>query len=108
MLADLMTKAGEELRGTPWTVHPRPQMKRDSWLNLNGEWEFSTNGHAKFDRILVPFCPESRLSGIGTHFQEREALCYRRSFTLPEGFNRGRSCRPGGGGLCQQETGCPS
>ena len=38
MLLDLYTPEGEALRGTPWQVYPRPQMKRDSYLNLNGKW----------------------------------------------------------------------
>ena len=96
MLMDLMTREGEERTGTPWTVYPRPQMKRESYLNLNGQWEFvSVAGAAMlpvdYDRtILVPFCPESRLSGIGEHFPEGQPLYYRRKFTLPEGFNCGR------------------
>ncbi|MBQ9761465.1 MAG: glycoside hydrolase family 2 [Oscillospiraceae bacterium] len=86
----LFTPEGENLSGTPWAVYPRPQMRRGSFLNLNGQWEFaSCNG--PFDReILVPFCPESQLSGIGEHFHENCALHYRRRFTLPEGFNVGR------------------
>ncbi len=91
MLHDLTTARGESLNGTPWTVYPRPQMKRDSYLNLNGEWEFATNsGQNEPSVIRVPFCPESRLSGVGMHFREGSALVYRRTFTLPEGFNRGR------------------
>ena len=43
MLHDLYTSLGETISKTPWDVYPRPQMKRDSWLNLNGEWNFSTN-----------------------------------------------------------------
>ena len=89
MLIDLMTKAGEELCGTPWEVYPRPQMRRDSYLNLNGSWEFSVD-YKNMGHIRVPFCPESRLSGIGKHFDEGSILSYTRSFTLPEGFNRGR------------------
>ena len=89
MLVDLMTKAGETLSGTPWEVYPRPQMRRDSWLNLNGNWEFSVD-YENMGHIRVPFCPESRLSGIGKHFDEGSILSYTRSFTLPEGFNRGR------------------
>ena len=88
-MVDLMTKAGESLAGTPWNVYPRPQMKRDNWLNLNGAWDFAVDYESK-GRILVPFCPESRLSRIGTHFDEGSALSYTRNFTLPEGFNRGR------------------
>ena len=96
MLMDLMTREGENLTGTPWTVYPRPQMKRESYLNLNGQWDFASVAGAAmlpvdYDRtILVPFCPESRLSGIGEHFPEGQPLYYRRKFTLPEGFNRGR------------------
>ena len=89
MLHDLYTPRGEQLTGTPWTVYPRPQMKRDSYINLNGEWEFSVDNEKK-GTILVPFCPESLLSGINEHFPEGCALRYRRSFTLPENFNRGR------------------
>ncbi len=94
MLNDLYTPAGEALAGTPWTVYPRPQMKRDSYLNLNGQWEFDV-GNFRFPdpytrTIRVPFCPESLLSGIHEHFPEGSGLCYRRTFILPEGFNRGR------------------
>ena len=89
MLCDLMTTAGENLRGTPWTVYPRPQMRRDSYINLNGAWDFSVN-YENMGQIRVPFCPESKLSGIGKHFEEGAVLCYTRNFTLPEGFNRGR------------------
>ena len=81
----LMTPRGEALAGTPWDVYPRPQMKREQWWNLNGEWEFGV----KFDRkIRVPFCPESELSGIGEHFPEGSPLRYRRTVTLPSGSGR--------------------
>ena len=92
MLQELYTSRGEALTGTPWTVYPRPQMKRDSYVNLNGEWEFSTNyGEPEgVKTIQLPFCPESRLSGVNHHFPEGAALTYRRVVKLPEGFNRGR------------------
>ena len=89
MLHDLMTTAGENLKGTPWTVYPRPQMKRDSYLNLNGAWDFSAN-YEKMGQIRVPFCPESQLSCIGKHFDEGSILCYTRTFCLEDGFNKGR------------------
>lgn len=38
---DLYTAEGERLSGTPWEVYPRPQMRRDSFFYLNGEWEFA-------------------------------------------------------------------
>ncbi|MDF2486511.1 MAG: beta-galactosidase, partial [Herbinix sp.] len=60
----------------PRPEHPFPQMERDNWLNLNGEWQFEFDfGRSGKDRklqmekslkgkIIVPFCPESELSGI--------------------------------------------
>ena len=94
MLYDLHTPAGEGVTGMPWEVYPRPQMRRDSYLNLNSEWDFWLNGGAMPEgngqKIRVPFCPESSLSGVGRHFPEGSVLCYRRGFRLPEGFCRGR------------------
>ena len=92
MLMDLYTPRGENLTGTPWNSYPRPQMRRDSYLNLNGEWDFSTNyGEPEgVSTIRVPFCPESMLSGVRHHFPEGAALTYRKIVTLPEGFHRGR------------------
>ena len=89
MLHELMTTAGENLKGTPWTVYPRPQMKRESYLNLNGAWDFAVN-YENMGGIRVPFCPESKLSCIGKHFEEGSLLCYSRSFRLEDGFNKGR------------------
>lgn len=99
MPIDLMTAAGEKLlksKQTPWTIYPRPQMRRESYVNLNGMWDFAVQQSAapetvEYDqKILVPFCPECQLSGIGEHFSEDSSLLYRRSFTLPENFNKGR------------------
>ena len=97
MFVDLLTKRGEEIlksEDIPWQEYPRPQMRRDSFLNLNGDWEFAVRKNrfpSKYNRtIRLPFCPESILSGVGRHFSEGSALCYRRFVTLPEGFVRGR------------------
>lgn len=61
---------------TPRPEYPRPQFVRDNWQNLNGEWDFeidfgmSGRERKLFDdvkftkKIIVPFCPESKLSGI--------------------------------------------
>ena len=93
MPINLITKQGEDLlksNGTPWNVYPRPQMKRDSFLNLNGLWDFCV-GDADFtQKIRVPFCPESQLSGLQIHPKDGENIRYRRHFTLPEGFQKGR------------------
>lgn len=75
--------------------YPRPQLKRNSFLSLNGPWHFYM-GPAEAqpeklpETILVPFSPESELSGIQRKKQKGDLLCYRRSFVLPEGFHRGR------------------
>ena len=93
MLVDLYTARGEVLSGTPWTVYPRPQMKRDSYINLNGEWDFTVRDEQpdSYDKkIQVPFCPESLLSGVKEHFSEGSRLWYRKHFVLPEGFCRGK------------------
>ena len=94
MFYDLYTPEGEALTGTPWPVYPRPQMRRDSFLNLNGTWDFTVRKTGElpdaYDRtILVPFCPESLLSGVHEHFAEGSYLFYRRRIALPEGFVRG-------------------
>lgn len=73
--------------------HPNPQWKRTEWRNLNGEWEFDFDfgksarerklyeGGELSKKINVPFCPESKLSGIGyTDFMA--AVCYRKVFIL--------------------------
>ncbi len=92
---DLYTSHGEQIPNTPWQAYPRPQMRRDSYLNLNGHWDFAVSCKKdtpqNFDRtILVPFCPESLLSGIHRHFDEGSYLFYRKKLTLPEGFQKDR------------------
>ena len=94
-LIDLYTSRGETLSGTPWNTYPRPQLRRDSFLNLNGIWDFTVTEDQdvpdRFDRqILVPFCPESLLSGIHEAVPDGAFLWYRRSFTLPENFRKDR------------------
>ena len=75
--------------------YPRPQMERDSYLNLNGIWEYAiTKADEEYKgadgNILVPFSPETALSGVGRSLRPTETLWYSRCFTLPDGFNRGR------------------
>ena len=93
MLQNLYTVRGEALKGTPWDVYPRPQLRRDSYVNLNGKWDFAVSENAVpvYDKtILVPFCPESLLSGVKEHFPEGSFLHYKRTFTLPDGFQKDR------------------
>lgn len=89
--ADIYTPEGESLTGQPWQAYPRPRMKRDSFFNLNGDWEFaaseSQTAPAEYDMtIRVPFAPESLLSGVHKQFSENCTLFYRKRFRLPEGF----------------------
>ena len=90
MSTKLMTAQGEALAGKPWDIYPRPQLKRNNYVNLNGDWDFTVSSASAlpidFDRtIRVPFCPESTLSGIEAHFDEGSYLFYRRTFPRPEG-----------------------
>ncbi len=78
----------------PRSEHPRPDRHRDNWLCLNGTWDFEIDnalvGVAKkfFDRnsldgkIVVPFCPESKLSGV-QHTDFMNAVWYRRDIDIP-------------------------
>lgn len=90
MLNQLHTVQGELLSGTPWDIYPRPQLRRNSYLNLNGIWDLRVEGQDEAFKIRVPFCPESSLSQINRHFPEGSLLSYTRSFRLPESFNKGR------------------
>ena len=86
-LCKLSTPEGENYDENAWNEYPRPQLKRDSFFSLNGEWEFSEDYSEK---ILVPFPPESDMSGIGKAQKKGEKVYYRKKFTLPEGFSRDR------------------
>lgn len=78
---------------TPWNVYPRPQLKRDSFLCLNGKWDLRCENGKKTEdlgQILVPFPVEAPLSGVERAVGPDDTLVYERTFTLPEGFDRGR------------------
>jgi hypothetical protein len=77
----------------PWQEHPRPLLRRDSFLNLCGWWDFSVANDGapvrlSSDKIRVPFPPESVLSGVSQHFAEGASLIYERKVTLPPGFRK--------------------
>lgn len=81
----------------PWPEHPRPDFKREPWINLNGQWPFAFDpdnkgvkeqwfipGQHKFDRtITVPFPWESKLSGIGDT-EYKGVAWYQREITVPD------------------------
>ena len=94
-LRPMLTTWGENLdREHPLPEYPRPQLRRDSYLNLNGRWQYAIrNGKEKepvsYDgEIVVPFSPESFLSGVMKKVMPEDRLWYRRTFTLPEGFRK--------------------
>ncbi len=86
----LYTPEGERvMRGdAPFREYPRPLLKRESFLSLDGIWALEFGGEKR--EILVPFSPESVLSGIGEVLGESVKYVYRKGFSLPQGFNRGR------------------
>src|SRR5690606_12944258 len=86
-----LANAGSQI---PRSEHPRPQMMRRDWLNLNGIWTFSFGwGRSGMERglqrakgfereILVPFAPESELSGVG-YKDFIETMWYHRRIEIP-------------------------
>ena len=96
--------AGDHIR-TPWAdqvdpsaplpEYPRPLMQRTDWMNLNGLWDYAVRKagepFGKADgRILVPYCIESSLSGVGRTVAVDEYLWYHRTFSLPKSWKGNR------------------
>lgn len=91
-----------EQSNIPRSEYPRPQWMRPDWMNLNGMWQFEMDHgrsgkerglHAAeaelSERITVPFCPESELSGI--HYKDFiNAVWYKRQISIPEDWQEGR------------------
>ena len=86
----LMTRWAKDVKpDKAWPDYPRPQMRRDAWLNLNGLWQFAfankgdepPTGKNLSERILVPFPVESALSGV---MKPAERVWYRRTFAVPK------------------------
>lgn len=82
----------------PRSEYPRPQFERKEWRNLNGQWsyvfDFVGSGHErgyqsapKFGgQITVPFCPESKLSGVG-HTDFINNIWYQREIEIPQNWD---------------------
>jgi hypothetical protein len=117
-LTDLMAVMAVMIAGAlnasaavPRPEHPRPDLCRENWMSLNGEWQFEidkaadgesrglTYGKDLNAKIIVPFCPESKLSGIGLGNTERlKNVWYRRTFELPPAM-KGKRLRIHFGGV---------
>ena len=95
MCAGLMAGALTARAEVPRPEHPRPDLCRENWQTLNGEWQFeidkAADGEARGlshgkdlnSKIVVPFCPESKLSGLGLgNTVKLKDVWYRRSFEL--------------------------
>ena len=94
-MVQLISRWGKEIDpGNILQEYPRPNLVRDSYFNLNGEWECRINESETADfydeTIIVPFSPESMLSGVGKIVMPHQRLHYRKKFTLPEGFKKSR------------------
>lgn len=74
-------------------VYPRPQLVREEWMSLDGKWAFSTKKEgeagmpARTGSIRVPFCPESRLSGVRRRIEADDIMLYGTRFEVPEEWN---------------------
>ncbi len=74
----------------PLPEYPRPAMRRDSFENLNGPWQYAITKAAQHPEqwegtILVPYSPEARASGVGRTLQPGQWLHYHRFFAPPAG-----------------------
>ena len=85
----MYTEEGKNLPEIPWKIYPRPQMVRKDWLCLNGKWELEIRkagvfpAEARQEEIVVPFCPESLLSGVKMPPEPGDLLLYRKAFSVP-------------------------
>lgn len=87
----MLTRWGETLdKNNVLGEYPRPQMRRSSFINLNGLWDYAFTAAGEkqpdkwYGKILVPFSPESELSGVGRTLSPDEYLWYRRDWAKPD------------------------
>ena len=111
VIAFLFGGSWSSLAAVPRAEHPRPDLMRENWMSLNGEWQFEIDKAADGDsrgltygkdlnsKIIVPFCPESKLSGLAipttVHMKD---VWYRRVIELPASM-KGKRVRIHFGGV---------
>ncbi len=91
-MAEFSTPQGKTC---PLPEYPRPQLRRDSFLNLNGAWSYTVQDGEEYTRqntgvIRVPYAPEAPLSGCDFRLQTGETLWYERTVVLPSDFRKDR------------------
>ncbi len=88
----LHTPFEKECGEIPFSSYPRPQLVRDSFLCLNGTWRLTVKNKKReaTGDILVPFPPQSPMSGYAHEVKKDDLLIYERNFTLPQGFIKER------------------
>ena len=109
--AVLMMSSFNSSAAVPRPEHPRPDLFRENWMTLNGEWQFEVDKAADGEsrgltygtdlnaKIIVPFCPESKLSGLGVPTKEHmKNVWYRRTFAVPPAM-KGKRLRLHFGGV---------
>ena len=75
----------------PLSEYPRPQLKRESYICLNGYWDYAIRGieaiPEEYDgKILVPYSPEVEKSGVNKTVMPNDYLFYRLNYKLPKDF----------------------
>ena len=87
---DLKTPFEEAAKGDEWAEeYPRPQMKRDSYISLCGAWDLSVEKKGVVTpvcEVVVPFSPETRLSGVHRTLEKNEKYIYEKVFDLSPDF----------------------
>ena len=94
-MKQLLTRWGKELdTNKVHEEYPRPKLVRDSYFNLNGEWDYAITKSGQIEdydgKIIVPFSPEAYLSGVSKIVMPDDFLHYRKKFSLPENFRKER------------------
>lgn len=90
-LIQLTTVWGENLdKDNVWQEYPRPQMQREHYQMLHGEWDYAIvpmSNDYTFEsqgKIVVPFSPEALLSGVQRQLQPNEYLWYQRTLEFSQ------------------------